>query len=319
MTDRRAALFQAGASAAATALGTSGLYICPLCGKSFDEFALQRKELTLEHVPPKSFGGRKIILTCRTCNNTAGHKIDAEASRRTALEGFARVVLGGEPGDGGRVIMTWGNEAIVADLSLKQDGTTALNVIGKRNDPARLRRAEEFMRKLAAEGRTDGYTFQITSFHRFNPRFASVSDLRSAFLACSAKFGYRYALHPTLNIIRKQIANPAEELLPRWTTKLGDGTTKGLILFDAHGIVVVTFSERSVVLPWPTKPIQHFTEILKRAASQRVDLTGGNVVAWPLSFEAVLDRRTSSSQTSGAAELAQAISPDVRSVVTGGE
>jgi hypothetical protein len=32
--------------------------------------------LTLEDIPPRSLGGKPIILTCKSCNNTIGHKID---------------------------------------------------------------------------------------------------------------------------------------------------------------------------------------------------------------------------------------------------
>ena len=69
---RKNRLFRQGKSNIESILKCSSeAYCCPICGgfKSIDE-------LTLEHVPPKSMGGKEIILTCKACNNEAGSNID---------------------------------------------------------------------------------------------------------------------------------------------------------------------------------------------------------------------------------------------------
>lgn len=55
------------------------MYICPLCLFGYSKAALDQTSpnpLTLEDVPPKSVGGRPILLTCKHCNNQAGRKHD---------------------------------------------------------------------------------------------------------------------------------------------------------------------------------------------------------------------------------------------------
>jgi hypothetical protein len=41
--------------------------------------------LTAEHVPPQSFGGRELLLTCKKCNNDAGTLLDAHARHKEDL------------------------------------------------------------------------------------------------------------------------------------------------------------------------------------------------------------------------------------------
>ena len=56
-------------------------HICQYCQKSFGE-----KELTLDHVLPKSRGGKKswtnIVSACKKCNQKKGDKTPAEAGMK---------------------------------------------------------------------------------------------------------------------------------------------------------------------------------------------------------------------------------------------
>lgn len=53
------------------------LYVCPLCADSY--FYVGRNEIlgnaefSLDHLPPESVGGAFKVLTCKKCNNEAGH------------------------------------------------------------------------------------------------------------------------------------------------------------------------------------------------------------------------------------------------------
>ena len=55
-------------------------YVCPLCLYGFPIETVTK--LTCEHVPPKSIGGQRLVLTCWKCNNKASGKngIDTHAS-----------------------------------------------------------------------------------------------------------------------------------------------------------------------------------------------------------------------------------------------
>jgi transcription elongation factor Elf1 len=60
-------------------------YICPICKDHFSVDALDQSianPLTLEDAPPKSLGGKANILTCKTCNNSCGQKIDYHLTER---------------------------------------------------------------------------------------------------------------------------------------------------------------------------------------------------------------------------------------------
>jgi hypothetical protein len=62
-------------------------YICPLCFHMFsikDLDQSKKNPLTLEHIPPKSLGGRDLVLTCKKCNNISGQHYDSLL--RLALE-----------------------------------------------------------------------------------------------------------------------------------------------------------------------------------------------------------------------------------------
>jgi hypothetical protein len=51
--------------------------LCPLCvGKFLGSEHLKGGDLTIEHAPPASLGGKAAVLTCRNCNNRHGHSID---------------------------------------------------------------------------------------------------------------------------------------------------------------------------------------------------------------------------------------------------
>src|SRR5690242_11600753 len=64
----------------------SGKFLCPLCHRFFSKEAIDRKELSIEHVVPEKLGGRVTTLTCTSCNNQAGTKLDARLIDRLRFE-----------------------------------------------------------------------------------------------------------------------------------------------------------------------------------------------------------------------------------------
>ena len=61
---------------------TGEYYACPCCLRAYGRDAPSDGTLTYEDVPPKSVGGRWLVLTCKQCNNTAGTRLDAQARLR---------------------------------------------------------------------------------------------------------------------------------------------------------------------------------------------------------------------------------------------
>ena len=82
-------------------------YVCPLCRDSFDRSQIAT-DLTVEHAPPSSIGGRGIALTCRACNSRSGSQLDAELLHHHNTRQLAR-----------------GGTAVYEDVETTQEGTLA--------------------------------------------------------------------------------------------------------------------------------------------------------------------------------------------------
>lgn len=54
------------------------LYLCPISLNLYSIESLKNKELTIEHVPPKSLGGKGMVLVDKEINNKDGHSADKD-------------------------------------------------------------------------------------------------------------------------------------------------------------------------------------------------------------------------------------------------
>jgi len=97
--EKRLNIFRYGSKAIAKYRnGDSSIYYCPICQLGYCEASAITGELTLEDVPPKSIGGKPILLTCRKCNSSAGHIIDAAIANKNKLVDFEKIVRKREKG-----------------------------------------------------------------------------------------------------------------------------------------------------------------------------------------------------------------------------
>lgn len=196
-------------------------YVCPQCPEPdasgqhyrvqlFPRTAVTNHELTAEHVPPKSFGGRELLLTCRPCNNDAGgSQLDAHARRR---ENPVDVMLGVAKKPT-HVRLTAGDHTVSVALT-KEEGMLTMGFPPRRkkaNDPRKEKAVWEALPRVIAERSTFNINFAKDSYL---PRRANVAWLRHAYLALFAVAGYRYIFRPGLGIVRKQIQEPDTEHIP---------------------------------------------------------------------------------------------------------
>jgi hypothetical protein len=298
----RRKLFDEGVSAAAKALGLVNLYVCPICAQQFDETALTDRRLTLEDVPPKAAGGRPIILTCKTCNNTAGHLVDSQAAKRASLRSAVASLLHDRAGMAGSADLFLGDAKIRVALAVDDQKVREMKVVAAWNNPATVEEFAAQMKRHIDDGTTDGLKLQISLRESFVPRLAWVSDLRAAFLACAAAIGYTYAGHPSLEVIRKQILEPKLELLPRWWFRT-DEVVDALSIYVSisEGIAVVRLHEWFVALPWPSRKQDRYFQLLDDLQGNRHPITIADCkfVGWPRSFVARLDHRNRPARTAG--------------------
>ena len=128
----RLKLFHRGASAVQRYTGSPEHYLCPICSTAFTQSALFTvdPELTREHAPPKAVGGKVIALTCKGCNTTAGHSIDAALSGRTQQMHFSDVLTHAIDSEGGQGKLGIGSECVNIRVVAESNGPVRLEILG---------------------------------------------------------------------------------------------------------------------------------------------------------------------------------------------
>ena len=137
----------------------------------------------------------------------------------------------------------------------------------------------------------DPRAFQIQAREKFKWRHAGVGDLESAYIAAFAMFGYRYAFHTSLDLVREQIRNPDAELIrpacwyqisqpPRAPVILGlKGPFRGLL---------IPLGRALVGLPWGGDPAEFYAALAQLLSAGKIDLTVEEL-GWPSGLEMRLD------------------------------
>ena len=297
--NRRSRIFDRGVAALRNVVSVSldeDRYACPLCMRAFTRQHLEQGFLSLEHVPPRSMGGRPLVLTCVDCNSGAGHTIDAAAHRRAEMWRFARVVGKDEGSYSAPLRMKIKGEKLTVRATLG-GATNDLRLDQELNNPESLRRLREALQKHASEGtwREIGpiNLGMLTGFHDLLSR---LSDLKTAYLLAFATFGYRYAFSKQLEPVRRQLANPEHEILPRgfwifmgWDSE-EDRTLS--VMSEPFHHVFVQIDRVAVILPGLDPPSDPWTELVKGGA-RRIQFTGTRL-EWPRLLPMVLDFPASS-------------------------
>jgi len=181
------------------------IYPCPICLTTFTIDALAQKQLSAEHVPPESLGGRELLLTCRSCNNSSGTKLDAHARIKEDVQ----LALVGTLEHPHRVRAMFGDLVVNAELHTS-GGKYSLQVPTKINKPG----TSDTLQSVARMGA------QLTVEHeRYADLGAKISWFRSGYLALVAVTGYELALDPAFEIVRKQILECDERKMITFTSE----------------------------------------------------------------------------------------------------
>lgn len=192
----------------ADSLPPGDFYACPLCLMAYSRDAFKNGVLSDEHVPPRSSGGRVLVLTCTRCNNTAGTAMDADAAGREALHDlFAGRSLGRNLRAEYKI-----GEATVRGNVTSVNGAIMMSVVPKANNPRDVTEMTETLTKWADAGVGGSIGFRF--LERLSPAAASLSWVRVGYLAAFAALGWRYAFLECLNPLRGQLAAPEETILP---------------------------------------------------------------------------------------------------------
>lgn len=252
-------------------------FVCPLCL----ELVRNPEEITLEHVPPESQGGRKLCVTCKRCNNSAGHSIEGHSHR----EQLSKAFISGD-GISRRIHLTVGGQRINAHL--KSSGKKiSIDMLPNRNNPINHKKAVDFLyEKAGTEIEVD-----VADSIKYNRIFADSAHLKTAYLAAFSTLGYRYIFQESLNSIRKQIAEPNSQSVEDYRVYLdGANLSQGLYrVVKPLEAILVHWEVASVVLP-PIIGSVSIGEFSPRPTNETsVTLSYNRKWNWPTKLEMELD------------------------------
>ena len=237
-------------------------YICPICLEVFRD----PNELTREHVPPRSTGGKVLCLLCRACNSTAGSSMDAALHERAEA---ARVMSIGTS----RRFLQLKTGEISVNASLKHEGTNAaFQIEARHNDPANV---EQF-RTLLQTPRPESH-IQVWYPNLFNQHYALVGYLKVAYLYAFAKFGYGYILRDCMDQVRRQIQNPKTRQIWKWWLRRNENQDKTMLYLCDRPLncLAVGVAEHIIILPSLQEPHDQYDVVRDLTEGKNVDeLTG---------------------------------------------
>jgi hypothetical protein len=182
--------------------GNKDLYLCPIClrphaGLNTDD------PLTLEDAPPKSLGGSPHTLTCKSCNNTTGHKIDFHLTERLREIDSGKFIHGTET----PVKVNINGEIFQGKITVAEDGTMKMFHSKKNNHPDKL---DNTMKQV--EGGNIIYMDFLKS--RVVPENLDYALLKTGYLLMFERFGYSLILDNCFDIVRQQLKNQEARLYP---------------------------------------------------------------------------------------------------------
>jgi len=184
-------------------------YYCPICGLPFLRESLNQNvtnPLTLEDVPPQKLGGKKIILTCKNCNNNlGGNKLDSKLIWDFKIRPFVER----QP-----------NSQIDAYYKLNERATTKGKLKFLEKGKFQIDFGSQIHTKLQEE-----LDFTLKNWDKSKidfriqapkPHLVNLALLRIAYLKMVAHFGFSYFFSPSSQKIRKQLIDPARKIIPEF-------------------------------------------------------------------------------------------------------
>jgi hypothetical protein len=165
--------------------------ICPLCW-----LETPYDQLTLDHTVPRKVGGTLETLTCVNCNNNQGSDLDSNLVQyqkvTDALQGHGTL----------RTRLDINGHELIANLEWGEKSKN-FYVVEKATNPA----ACAGSRQEIVSGKVSAFNF--TTFLGYSRDNFNRAVVRAAYLVLFQRFGYGYARHDTVQMIRRRIADPS--------------------------------------------------------------------------------------------------------------
>jgi len=243
-------------------------------------------ELTREHVPAEAAGGRKLVLTCRSCNFAAGSQLEKHIGPARTLQDFAAGTLT-VPIPAQLVV---GEDRITVRLTAT-GSNVRIDEAANASDPAAVQRV---LPSLGFNGAHRTQTQIRLDFGKHHPRKAQLAALKAGYLAAFAMFGYRYIA--PLKSVRQQLSHPDETIIERFHLALNADMpsipTTTLAVGEADGwgpCVIAKVDQSGVILPLPLVGTdEDFWERGSRSRAGEVFRFRGGNLGWPRTREYLL-------------------------------
>tara|TARA_Y100000310_G_scaffold330686_1_gene402760 strand:+ start:631 stop:1545 length:915 start_codon:yes stop_codon:yes gene_type:complete len=284
---RKNRLFRQGKSNIESILKCSSeAYCCPICGgfKSIDE-------LTLEHVPPKSMGGKEIILTCKACNNEAGSNIDLNIANQQNMIRISKSLASQKFNKPERAKVNIGGTEIKVEINKESDDKPLnISILGKCNNPDDIEKVKKYTREFAESGGSFSFKLQSTDRYNYNERLAKIGHLKTAFLVTVAALGYTFAFSKNLTKFRRQISAPSSQIVDFYIEYFESTSDECCILeIPQLGVIAVSFSGVRVLLPHPLSSLNSYSNTIGLIHDGKLQTITGKEIIWPQNFNAIID------------------------------
>jgi hypothetical protein len=242
-------LFDRGRSAACQYIVDEPLgYICPICLRVITDL----RDLSKEHVPPRAIGGRVLCLTCKQCNNSSGHSIDAAVVERLEMANTLKVGTQ-------QKFLNLEIEGVKINASAMRRGSSLhFQIEPHHNSPAAIGEFLSKSKKLNSD-----LKMQVWFRNSYSERLALVGYLRIAYLYLFAKLGYSYILHESLDPVREQIKRPNEEIIYQWWLERKEGLANEVVYFCDKPFTgsVVALHQYLIILPAVAEPYDQYKKL----------------------------------------------------------
>ena len=235
---------------------------CPICLTPFTEQGVELgRVVTLEHVPPRSFGlgGIAMCLTCKRCNNRASR---AEQVAATVIKGREKV----------RVDVP-GLPPLSAHVPMRTE-----NGVWRLTTPRRAEIPEILFDAGWREANRTGVTIRGWT----TPHYKDVPWLKAAYLAVFSLlgvYGYRYAEGAATAEIRRQLMEPERTITSVFLADISSWQgPEGIAVSGEVPGWIVKLGDRVILLPggWDKKLSEWI------AGRQGEPITAGGAPVWPL-------------------------------------
>ncbi|VAW23829.1 hypothetical protein MNBD_ALPHA12-1267 [hydrothermal vent metagenome] len=219
-----------------------GMFRCPTC---LGNYVLDSKQITEEHIIPKSIGGKVTTFLCKECNSKFGNKQTRWLSEWIELnKGDAPFHIDPKKQD---AKITADGRTLNGSLRLAEDGAIEFNSDKNRSNPVDY---EAFWTGPKHSEIT--VTFKTSVFA--NEGSLSVGFLTAAYGLWFKNFGYSFVLQSAMDIVRQQIMNPWQNLMS-WNYLIETPLKEikdpciGLMRFGSDYFPIASIYDHLVILP----------------------------------------------------------------------